>query len=49
VHNDARRRRTRWPRPAGLAYKRVLGLECEVGTVLGVSTDDEGAREPELA
>jgi hypothetical protein len=34
---------------AGLAYKRVLGLGCEVGTVLGVSAGDERARGPELA
>jgi hypothetical protein len=33
----------------GLAYKQVLGLECEVGTVLRVSDSDEGARGPELA
>jgi hypothetical protein len=34
---------------SGLAYKRVLGLKCEVGTVLRVSANDEGARGPELA
>jgi hypothetical protein len=33
----------------GLAYKQVLGLECEVGTVLGVSGGDERALGPELA
>jgi hypothetical protein len=34
---------------AGLAYKWVLGLGCEVGTVLGVSAGDERAPGPELA
>jgi hypothetical protein len=33
----------------GLANKWALGLECEVGKVLGVSAGDERARGPELA
>jgi hypothetical protein len=33
----------------GLANKRALGLECEVGKVLGVSAGNEMARGPELA
>jgi hypothetical protein len=35
--------------PARLPNKRMLGLECEIGKLLGVSADDERARGPELS